>query len=413
MRQSNKKSFFYNKIFLIPLIPFGIYSSGYALSTVYLFHILFEAFFAYLFLYAIVAIHFKEKMNFFTISFILFFVMILATFLNAGMTTSITYLTLIFKIIIAFGIVSLYEFEDFIKIFRYTIVVVSVVSLIGYFIINILNTSMNLPVINNVNNVPYAVGYIFFYITEIPERNMGIFWEPGLFATFLIIALVFELVFKKTKPNILIIILLMATVITTNSSAGYGLLLFVPCLAIIKYSSAIKDKYLRFIATGGSFLVASITILNYSNIFEVLGLSENPTVLKIMGDQIGEQSRMLAINHNLSLFIEKPIFGLGFGEAYEKAKYFSDTSTSTFLLAVFGLLGAIYTLLWMIGVMNYKIQINKTINILILIVFLLILNKEPHLDILSTWCILFYFLKPAFKKISFQASDIHLLQRGT
>ena len=38
---------------------------------------------------------------------------------------------------------------------------------------------------------------VFNYIKKIPERNCGMFWEPGLFATHLAIATVFELMTKE------------------------------------------------------------------------------------------------------------------------------------------------------------------------------------------------------------------------
>ncbi|WP_047150837.1 hypothetical protein [Aneurinibacillus tyrosinisolvens] len=389
-------SLFHSKVFIIICLLGVIYISGYALSTVYQFGFYIEAAFAYLFMFPIVKVHYKKRLNILTSAFLLLIFMVVSTFITTGMTAFINYLSFIFKIIIAFGIVTVYKFEDFIKVYLKVMVLVSVFSLIGYFMINSGNMLIDFPIVENVNSVLYGVGYLFFYIPWTPERNCGIFWEPGLFATFLIVAMIFELIYNKNKPSILRLILFIICIATTNSSAGYGLLLFVFCLIVINKASSIRNKYLRTALLLPTLFLSIIAITNYSIIFEILGLTDNPIVAKIIGEQLKEQSRVLAINHNFSMFLTNPIFGVGITEAFRNVKYVADTSTSTFLLSVFGIFGIQYTFYWIVGIIKSKNN-NWLVNTMVVIVFLLIINKEPHSNILTSWCIMFYFVKSIVK----------------
>ncbi|WML55185.1 O-antigen ligase family protein [Neobacillus sp. PS3-12] len=389
---------FQSKVFKIICLIGVIYDSGYALSTVYIklgFYI--EAALAYLFMFPIVKLLYKKRLNIPSSAFLLLILMLVSTFITTGMTGYKTYLTFIFKIIIAFGIVIVYKFDDFVKVYLKIMVLVSVFSLIGYFMTNSGNMLFNFPTVENANSVLYGVGYIFFYIPIVSARNCGIFWEPGLFATFLIIAMIFELFYKKNKPSILKIILFVICLITTNSSAGYGLLLFVFCLIAVNKACSIRNKYIRTALSLLTIFLSIICITNYSNIFELIGLADNPIVAKLFGDQLKDQSRVLAINYNISMFLKEPIFGVGFIEAFRNVKYVADTSTSTFLLSVFGIFGIQYTFYWVVGIINSKNN-HWLVNTMIAIVFLLIINTEPHYMILTSWCIIFYFLQSTVKK---------------
>lgn len=114
-------------------------------------------------------------------------------------------------------------------------------------------------------------------------------------------------------------------------------------------------------------------------------------------DNINDESRIQAIKYNLEVFSTSPVFGVGIQEAINKIKYVADTSTSTYLLSIFGIFGGMYTLYWIIGILNIKNK-NFIVRIFLLLIVLLILNKEPHQNILLTWCFMFFGLKNALKK---------------
>lgn len=388
-----KNTFFFNKLFIFLIVLLVIYSSGYALSTVYQFNLYIEILFAYIFLFPIFIVYFNRKINIFFLSFSLLIIMLITTFIFSGMTALTSYLLIISKIIIAFGITTIYDFKKFVEIYQKVMISVSIISLFGYFYVSNGDLSLNLPVVENLNSVSYVVGYIFFYIPWIPERNMGIFWEPGLYASFLVIGIIFELIYRKSKPNWLIILLYTLTIFTTNSSAGFGLLLFLVCLLIVKFSNSIKAIYIRYIINLASISLVLILLFNYSSIFKLIGVADVPIISKIIGEELSNQSRILALTHNFSYFLEKPIFGWGLTESFKLSKYVADTSTSTFLMNAFGFLGIQYSIYWVYGILKSKLNEGMLVKVLVSIIFLLILNKEPHFNILISWCIMFFFLK--------------------
>ncbi len=395
------KSIFYSKIFIIMCIFAVIYLSGYALSTVYDIRIYILLLFAYIFIFPIVLVHFKRNINILILSFFLLVSMIIINFITSGLNAPITYISYIATIIIAFGIVTVYDFEDFLAIFLKIMVFVSIVSLIGHYAVNSNQISLHLPILENTNSIPYGVGYIFFYIPLIPERNAGVFWEPGLFATFLIIALLFEIIYKNSRISLVRIILFLITIITTRSSAGYGLIIFIFALILIKKSSTLSNNKMRSFVTFVVFIICLIILINYPLIFNAIGMDNNEVVNKLMGDQLEEQSRILAIKHNLSMLLNSFIFGLGVTETARNVKYVADTSTSTYILSIFGIFGLQYTFYWIYGILKDK-RNDIYVNILIAVIFLFIINKEPHFNNVFSWCVMFYYLKAS---VSFKLKE--------
>ena len=140
-----------------------------------------------------------------------------------------------------------------------------------------------------------------------------------------------------------------------------------------------------------------LLIANYQNIINQLKLGNNDVISRLLLENIDDESRVHAIEHNLKMFSKSPIFGVGTVEASNKVQYVADTSTSTYLLSIFGIFGGLYTLYWIIGILKIK-NINIIARLFLLIIVLIILNKEPHQNILLTWCFMFFGLKNALKK---------------
>lgn len=91
-------------------------------------------------------------------------------------------------------IVSICSWHNFKKAFVKTMVVVACFALIGY-ALQFTQIIDLLPTVVNYNGTEYVNGIIFSIIkyaySGLTERLHGLFWEPGLFATYLAIAIVF------------------------------------------------------------------------------------------------------------------------------------------------------------------------------------------------------------------------------
>lgn len=386
------KNILYNKVFLIICVVSIILNSGHALINIIPQLRYLTLIFSILFSIPIIVIYSKKKLDIFLSSYLILVLMVVLTLLFSGIDNLTYYIMLISTFTFSFGIVLFYDFNDFINIFLKIMVLVSIISLIGYFLVNNTDILNILPLYKNNNDVEYRIGLIFNYITIIPKRNCGIFWEPGLFATYLIMALISELIFKEEKISNFRIILFSICILTTNSSAGYVLLTLVFMIILFNRNKRDITNKLYYIIATFLFIIGILIILNYSNIIESTNLHKNEIFSKLISSNLDESTRYLAISHNLDKFMEKPIFGNGINKALETVRYVSDTSTSTFLLNIFGILGIQYTIYVIYGILklNKKTIYSKFILILIL---LSIINKEPHEGIVFTWCIIFYLLK--------------------
>ncbi len=126
-----------------------------------------------------------------------------------------------------------------------------------------------LPIAYNGNGEGYRIGIIFNYLLSHPERNSGIYWEPGLFATMIVLAFVLELRFEqKLHPWRMLIYHI--CIFTTASSAGIVLILFCDLMllnrVISQYSSNKAVNYCIF------FLVYMLLLTLFLNMDTFLDL---------------------------------------------------------------------------------------------------------------------------------------------
>ena len=387
------KDIYYNKIFIIICLVSIILNSGHALITIIPQLRYLTLIFSVMFFIPIFITYDKKKLNIYLVAYL----MLVSMCIFSGIDNLTYYIIFISTITFAFGITLIYDFKDVVNIFLKIMVFISIISLIGYFLVNNTTLLNMLPIYNNINNVEYRIGLVFNYITIIPKRNCGMFWEPGLFATYLILALIFELIFKEEKISKFRVILFTLCILTTNSSAGYALLAFIFIIIFLNKNKNEINNKLYYISYIILFVAGILVIFNYSKIIESTEFHSNEVFAKLISANIIESTRYRAINHNLSMFMKNPIFGNGIVKSLETVKYVSDTSTSTFMLNIFGILGIQYSIYIIYGVLKIT---KKTIynKVILLVILLAIINKEPHEGIVFTWCILFYLLKESTVK---------------
>lgn len=179
--------------------------------------------------------------------------------------------------------------------------------------------------VSNPNNITYD--YLF-------GRNAGPFWEPGAFQGFIFIAL-FLLLFNKElfKYKVIILVTFVLTLITTQSTAGYLVLIisligfstdYVECLfgKTDLTSNTVKMRYLMYIIAviiGG--LVAYF-IISTGNIEDKFSSSSGSLA-----------DRLLDINTAFSVLLYNPLAGIGLGQTgIEIAD--AQTVSATTLLAI-------------------------------------------------------------------------------
>jgi hypothetical protein len=337
--------------------------------------------------------------NILTYTFLLFVFLVVSSFIiNFNINNFGTNIKFLLVISFSYLFCLLVPFYIFSKYYIRALKVISIISLFGYSILNF--TSLNLPLatFKNINDVEYYNGIFFFAIKSFAggydnvgiDRNIGTFWEPGLFATLILIAIILEL-WNKNKTSKLTILIFLITLYTTKSTYGY--LMLVP----ISFELFTKVLNKRFSFSLTIFLITIVVFLNYKlNDFISWLVQINPRLFsKLIDESNSFNARIESPLTNLRIFENNYLFGAGLGNTenlFNNMTIGSQTSTSTYFLAAFGFLGIAYTLLFIYGVLSYK-EVNLSSRLVFLFILLTQINKEPHIYFTTTFILLFYFLK--------------------
>lgn len=289
-------------------------------------------------LYALI-IFLKERFSFnsnLMVVLIVSFLTLLQTLFGFNQNIVIFFLTFIF--FLGYFLLSRITKYDFAKVYENLIFIISLISLCFFFVtyneklldffvnnvaiyfrpLNLDLTDTNLSSYESTNILIYNfMDFAYSY-----NRNSGPFWEPGMFAVFLNIALFFNLIkFKKlfSFKNIVFII----TIITTFSTTGYLSMFFI----FISYNIFYSSSKLRFLY---------ISILLVSSFFLLeLDFMQSKIESQISSANKDGASRFGAILIHLQIISDYPFIGVGEGVSKYMSKYTDADSTSNGISLVF------------------------------------------------------------------------------
>ena len=298
----------------------------------------------------------------------------------------------------AFAVSEQVEWNKFRKLYGDIMLAISVISLVLYFAVNV--ARMQIPFSQQclIGTEPYTGNYLFAYRTVYSIRNQGLFWEPGLFAAYLILALVLHVLYDS-KVSIVRVIVLTFTVFTTQSSAGIILLLIVALLLVLKRSEGMGRFKQGIIVCLGAGL--SLFVLNedkYTSAKWLAGIQN--AIGKISGQSVNVVSRQNSPRINLAIFSDYPFLGAGYQNAtniYVSLRNTfgsvdSQTSTTTYHLAAIGIAGIMFSLLVLIGILHLR-KFNLASRFLLIVLFFSLINVEPYNSLLIYYILLFYLVK--------------------
>ncbi len=308
-----------------------------------------------------------------------------------------------FAILFAFFIVLIEEKERILETFVKVMLFFEIFSLICYtaFVIFKLPTDW-MPLMTKITDASIKYKTLLFYNIWTTEftRNCGPFWEPSIYAAYLTFALIIKCFWLKhgnTYRRDCIILIL--TIISTASTGGYILLMFVACMLLWK-----KGKK--------SIIAAVITIIGVT-VMVVFGQSIMDWLLTINYDifikiadfkTIGTTTtRFVSFWSNLAIWAEHPFLGVGLADIDSHYSFWkviigtkelnaAQTSTSTMFLAAFGILGIYHTYAWL-KVTAIAKQLSFMQKVLFGVIIFFILNQTPHISFIYTNLLLFVLLK--------------------
>lgn len=342
----------------------------------------------------------KKSIRIKTTAFLILILVAVLSFLANYQAEKINfYVSLIAIITIAFCISEVISREVFYKMFCDTLFVLSVISLVYYYILNYTNININMNQLISNNGIVYNKGFLFFSLNN-PVRNIGIFWEPGVYASLLLIGILFQF-FLKRKMFSLQNITFIITLLSTQSTAGYTILVVIIIIRLLSINKRVINIGLILSIV---LLLITVLISLFLSRFDFIQLQ---VFDKLFGIDV-ENMRIQSIFYTLDIFLNNPLFGIGFvnlniitanSNIYFYGEHMIQTSTSAYFLGAAGIFGLSYTLFWVISIFKLR-NYNYPVKILLLIIIISILNKEVHATIIVTYTLLFYLLGDGQRNIN-------------
>lgn len=383
-----------------------LFNSGHVLSTLdsnlHLYLVLFTSFTLFIFVFNSRII--RSKL-FFSSSFLLIVMVsyVMSFIVNFSPENAFSFMTPVSMMLFSFSIVSFVRIKNMAKYLVYSMVIVTIVSVLGRIIVFEFGILDLFPILTSKNGIEYHNLSLFYIIKGSQDemsRNLGFFWEPGIYATFLLVAILVNNFIHHSKfTKFVFFSILVIGVVSTKSTAGYMLLVLV-FLIMLSFS---KKGYFLLSISLITFLFL-MTFLWWEEVAEFLLLLDYNTFSKVIELSVSSSTRLNAPLLNMQIFLEKPFFGYGFHGAnlrfqqeMQLFSVFAQTSTSTYYLAATGFLGLLYSYAWVYSIFKLK-KINLYSRLLILLFVLLVINKEPHAYNLLTYIILFYLLEDSYTK---------------
>lgn len=348
----------------------------------------------------------RKRLPFAFILILLFAFSTILTMLASGETNDLLFYAA-FGMLAASGfiIAHFFDFKSFVKGFSGIMYIVCLVSLFFYFFYFITRKNFSpLPVFSSRTGTQYANFFYLSFQNTNSIRLQGPFWEPGLFSSMLVLALALEICFLP-KINWKHFVLFSVANVLTFSTFGYVAYLLI-LLLLVKKLSHKKTTVIVFCSLAVALLI--LFIVFYKPIVNFLSSSFPAIFGKLSGT--GNESlttRLYCPYVDLLIFIKSPFFGVGMSEAasqyadYMASAQFADlldsqTSTTFFMMAEFGVFGLLFTVGLILGVFKSK-RTDILSKILLSLIILIVLNKEPHSLIAFDWVLLFILIKDAFE----------------
>ncbi|MBQ6718909.1 MAG: hypothetical protein IJN20_00980 [Oscillospiraceae bacterium] len=284
-------------------------------------------------------------------------------------------------------------FDSFCKQYLQFLKLVSYASLILFFYINVLDITEPFPIYVNTNNVTYLSIYLAFAQENAAFRCMGPFWEPAIFASFLIMGIILECCFVNRPTRWYNVILFSFMVFMTFSTGGYVLLVVTYLIVLNQKSSWKISTFLNYFVLLSCFVL----FFFFDDLIELLAILIPSVFNKVTWQSVSMMTRLNNPLVDLIIWKKSPWVGVGIRSyqsewLLESAKYIigSRTSTLTYYPATIGLGGFLYPLMVYRCVMRQK-NLSIVVRLSLLLIYVCILTKEPHYNSLFMLLFIMYF----------------------
>ncbi len=339
------------------------------------------------------------------LSFIIIIILLIALlqYLKFGIISPPGVLALILKIVLAWATYLYYNFKriNFLALYIKTLVVFTLLS----FPFWILNQFISLGIQTDNHFIKSTIFYTM-YPVEIQEgsfaiRNSGMFWEPGAFAGYIILALLFIFVlnkgfdFKNFKKEFIV---LSIGILSTQSTTGY---IMYGLIVVIHF--AYNYKYLRYV-------LLPIVVVLFFYVYSDVGFlnkkikTQNEEALLLDKNEISN-TRMGALIMDWQYIKDSPIIGNGLHEktrwrfhTWVKEDIGHGNGMSNFTVW-WGIPLFLFWILCVYRFIKYSTN-NRFLSVTISMLFVFILQGEQFLNF--PLFLLFFILPLKYDKLKIQ-----------
>lgn len=311
------------------------------------------------------------------INYIMILLIILSGFINNDLRLGYFYKSGI--LVVSTLLVSYIPFYKFAVLFDKIMRVISIASLVGFISYFLMKGALvYFPTIQNTANMEFYN----LVLTVVPSsfhggmaRNYGIFREPAVYQTYLIIAMIFQL-FIMPRVRMSSCILYIISIITTFSTTGYVALF----ILLLSY-------FIKRTENAGQFWQKTFVVIFFMLTISYMALYTDLLFQEGYGSVFGKLydggrsttgARLASVFVNLNLFFKSPFLGVGLTQlevqfpqiAYQYVGMLTPHNTNTMLIQ-FASHGFFYGMLWINGFWKLcnRITLARISAFMIFIVF--------------------------------------------
>lgn len=301
------------------------------------------------------------------------------------------YVLLLMNALTAIAFTVIFEREEFYEAYVNCIVFISVVGIIATYGV-LPFAGSHIPMIENSGGIRYYDMGLVYPLVHFEAYRLNAIWtEPGVFAAYLMFALIFSLFFikvRKIKVGILFLAMLL-----TRSSTGYVLTALIIGTYVLKHIWENNNISFLIIAFLSTLTVGVAGCLLFPDEVAVILSKFQVNSLNFIG-------RLAPMIYNMDVWTTSPLLGVGFHDGMFRVNYkiyrgvlFSNTSTTTLLFHNFGFVIPVMSMLasWRLGKIAKG---NWLITLLITSILILGVNFENQVLDQMYYIILFSIFMP-------------------
>ena len=288
------------------------------------------------------------------------------------------YFSILIYLLFAVFLTYFVSVKDTAKYYVVILCALSVYAILATYVLRLLPDRgiLSVPVFSNVNRWEfYNFGLAFVSVTEVKERNFGIFREPGVYQYFLLLGLFltnYTVEWKRSRDMWLANLILAVTMVTTMATGGVVCL---GLLAIVLFfdKKLYRDKRILWIAIGLAAVLTVVLAVSFAARNSIYWFVYNTLFEKFVNRSDSVTERTEAILVDLQLFLRHPIFGARLADVLHAVT--NNTTSTMILYAVFGAIsGSFHVLAWIALV--WKKERRVWANLALLVILFMSFNTQ-------------------------------------